>query len=153
MDQSNPYHYFRIDKGEKKDRMILGGEDHRHELPVDPEKQYIALEKYLKTLLPKGRYTITRKWNGPILEPSDGLAYIGRLYKKENVYVAMAFSGHGMTYSMIAGKLLSDLILGKKNPYEELYNPLRIPTIKQLLQKGYDYTEELFGGAVKNSLQ
>ena len=81
------------------------------------------------------------------------MAYIGRLYKKENVYVAMAFSGNGMTYSMIAGKLLSDLILGKKNPYEELYNPLRIPTIKQLLQKGYDYTEELFGGAVKNSLQ
>jgi glycine/D-amino acid oxidase-like deaminating enzyme len=151
MDQANPYHYFRIDKGEKKDRMILGGEDHRHEIPIDPEKNYHVLEKYLETLLPRDSYTIVKKWRGPILEPSDGLAYIGKLYEKENVYVAMGFSGNGMTYAHIAAQMFTDFIEKKKNMYEEIYEPGRIPTFKQILQKGIDYSEEFFGGAVKNT--
>lgn len=150
LDQANPYHYFRIDKGEKKDSMILGGEDHRQEIPMDHEKNYKALEEYLNMLLPKEKYRIVRKWSGPILEPSDGLAYIGKLYPEEHVSVAMAFSGNGMTYSMIAAQLFYDFIMEKKNEYEELYNPMRIPTFLQLFQKGKDYTEELLGGAVKN---
>ena len=67
-------------------------------------------------------------------------------------FIAMAFSGNGMTYATIAAMIFNDLIFKQKNPWIELYNPLRIPSINQLIAKGKDYTEELFGGAVKNIL-
>lgn len=151
-DQENPYHYWRVDKlNSKEDRLIFGGEDHRHELPVDKEKNYRILESFLEKILPDTTYTITHKWDGPILEPSDGIACIGRLHKDKNLYVAMAFSGNGMTYATISAILLTDLILGKKNDWETLYNPTRIPTLGSMLTKLFDYSSELRGGAVKNT--
>jgi len=150
-DQENPYHYWRVDKDIEHDRLIIGGEDHRHEFPVNKEKNYKILEKFLQKLLAKNKYTVVRKWDGPILEPSDGLASIGRYKQNKNIYVAMAFSGNGMTYSSIAADILNDLILNRKNPYEKIYRPTRIPTLKALMQKGSDYVGEAIGGAVKNT--
>ena len=64
--------------------------------------------------------------------------------------MATAFSGNGMTYAAISGDILSDLILKRQNEYASLYNPIRhIPT-NHWLQKGWDYTQEFFGGAAKN---
>lgn len=151
-DQENPYHYWRVDKGEKHDTIIVGGEDHRHELPMNKEKNYKILEKFLQKLLGENKYTTVRKWDGGILEPSDGLASIGKFVSNKNIYVAMAFSGNGMTYSSIAADLLTDLICGRKNRYEKIYYPNRIPPFKALMQKGTDYMGEAIGGALKNSL-
>jgi glycine/D-amino acid oxidase-like deaminating enzyme len=149
-DLSNPYYYFRVYNGDPA-LIIIGGEDHRTALPIDEKKNFAALEEFLKRMLHGHPYTVTRRWTGPILEPSDGLALIGAL--APDLYVATAFSGNGMTYSAISAMLFSDLIAGKKNIWENLYKPLRIPTMKQLLYKGADYTEELFGGAVQNLLR
>jgi hypothetical protein len=150
-DAANPYHYFRVDPGQKHDRMIIGGEDHRKELKMDPERNYKALEEYLTGILGDVPYSITRRWFSKVLEPSDGLPLIGRI--KPRRLVATAFSGNGMTYAAIAGALCRDIILGKKNPWEELYDPRRIPTPGQLAMKGRDYVEEFVGGAVKNWLR
>jgi Rieske Fe-S protein len=60
------------------------------------------------------------------METIDGLAFIGRNPgDKENVYVATGDSGMGITHGTIAGMLLCDMILGKNNPWEELYDPSR----------------------------
>jgi glycine/D-amino acid oxidase-like deaminating enzyme len=64
--------------------------------------------------------------------------------------VATAFSGNGMTYAMISGILLSDLIAGRKNPWAGIYDPKRRPTVKQLVTKGRDYVAEMWNGAGKN---
>ncbi|HYD04062.1 MAG TPA: FAD-dependent oxidoreductase, partial [Alphaproteobacteria bacterium] len=37
-DTMDPYHYFRIDPQGKHDRMIIGGEDHRSDIPVSDSK-------------------------------------------------------------------------------------------------------------------
>ncbi len=150
-DMENPYHYFRIDPGQRYDRMIFGGEDHRKELPVSERKSFTALRKHLQQLLQEVPYTIIKKWTGPILEPSDGLALIGEF--KPGQLIASAFSGNGMTYSAIVAKLFVDSITHKKNPYKSIYDPTRTPTAKQLLVKVRDYAGELYGGAIKNSLQ
>jgi len=42
----------------------------------------------------------------------------------ENVYVITGHSGNGMTYSMIGGILITDLIIGRENPWKSLYNLL-----------------------------
>jgi len=152
LDEQNPYTYWRVDSGKTTDRLIIGGEDHRKEIPMNKEKNYRAVEKEIEKLLPNKTYTITRQWDGGILEPSDGIPCIGRYSGDKNLYVAMAFSGNGMTYATIASLLFTDMILGKKNKWEDLYNPTRIPTLASLWQKGKDYSGEFFGGAVKNML-
>ncbi len=149
-DMYNPYHYFRIDKRNTHDRIIIGGEDHRHEIPVNEEKSYSTLEKYLQRVLQKNSYTITRKWNGQIVE-NIGVALIGRT--KNNQYVATGHSGNGMTYGTIAGMIISDTILGRKNSWADLYDPSQIPSIKQLFIKTRDYSEEFIQGAVKNTFK
>jgi glycine/D-amino acid oxidase-like deaminating enzyme len=92
-DTENPYHYFRIDVRDGFDRMILGGEDVKSIFKVDHEKSFTALKEYLDQIIPDTKYEITRKWIGPILEPSDGIALIGQT--NENEYVATAFSEMG----------------------------------------------------------
>jgi len=150
-DMQNPYHYFRIDKGNKHDRMIIGGEDNRMEIAVADRKNFVALRNYLKELLGKNKYKITVQWTGPILEPSDGLALIGQFRPRQ--FIATAFSGNGMTYAMISAILICDLILKKSNPWKKLYDPKRKLKLKRLLKKGLDYTEEFFGGVAKNILK
>ena len=62
------------------------------------------------------------------MEPSDGLAYIGRNPGQKNVYIATGFSGNGMTYGAISALLLADVIAGVENPWRELYDPTRKPS-------------------------
>ncbi|MBX4190021.1 FAD-binding oxidoreductase [Candidatus Parcubacteria bacterium] len=149
-DDSNPYYYFRIDSGKEKDRMIIGGEDHKDIFGKSLRKEsFKGLEKYLDKILKNIKYKITKRWDGPILEPSDGLALIGEI--KPNYYVATGFSGNGMTYSTISAILLRDLILARRNAWTSLYDPTRtILKPKRLASKAKDYIEEFFGGALKN---
>jgi glycine/D-amino acid oxidase-like deaminating enzyme len=96
------------------DIVIVGGEDHREEIKMSEAKNFKALEKYVKEIMQNKPYSITGRWTGPILEPSDGIALMGKT--GDHSYIATAFSGNGMTYSTIAGMIMRDLILGKKNP-------------------------------------
>ena len=152
-DTANPYHYFRIDPQKGYDRMIVGGEDHKDIFGETLVGQsFDGLTKHLAKFLKGIGYEIVNRWNGPILEPSDGLPLIGEI--KPHAYVATAFSGNGMTYSMISSMILSDLILGKKNPWAEVYTPQRaLLHPKRLAAKARDYVEEFFGGAAKNLLR
>jgi Rieske Fe-S protein len=67
------------------------------------------------------------------LEPKDGIAFIGHNPsgdEKKNVFIATGDSGNGITHGTIAGIILTDLILGKTNPWVSLYNPSRAPREK-----------------------
>jgi glycine/D-amino acid oxidase-like deaminating enzyme len=45
----------------------------------------------------------------------DGLAYIGQLADRPNVYFALGYGGNGITFSVIAAQLISDLYCGRPN--------------------------------------
>jgi glycine/D-amino acid oxidase-like deaminating enzyme len=154
-DLANPYHYIRIDKtkikGKGKYQFIAGGEDHRSDVHVGPEKNFKALSSYIQKVFPKSSYTVTHKWSGPILEPVDGLPFIGPIDHK-NVLYAMAFSGNGMTYSAISAQIFSDIVRGKRNKLLHIYHADRVLALKTLMVKGRDYTGELFHAA-RNSLK
>ena len=65
----------------------------------------------------------------------DGIPYIGLYSKKTpHLYVATGFNKWGMTNAMVAARLLSDRILGKKNPYAEVFDPARPMAISALLR-------------------
>jgi glycine/D-amino acid oxidase-like deaminating enzyme len=149
VDMDNPYHYFRIDSSETFDRMIIGGEDHRKDIKINPQRNFNALLEYVKKILGKNSYKIINQWDALVLESVDGLPLIGEI--SAHTFVATAFSGNGMTYSAISALIIRDLILNKKNPYFNLYNSKRTPTLKQIFVKGSYYLQELLGGVLKNS--
>jgi glycine/D-amino acid oxidase-like deaminating enzyme len=151
-DDSNPYHYVRIDRAsEKLDRIIVGGADHRKELPIDEKRGFNAIKDFIEKKLKISEYKIISKWSGNILESSDGLALIGRQSRRfKNRYVATAFSGNGMTYGTISAILIRDMIMGEKNPWENIYDPGRMLSFKALLVKGKDYMGEFIHGVREN---
>lgn len=53
----------------------------------------------------------------------DCLPFIGEV--KENMYISTGYNTWGMTNSVIGSKIISDLILNKKNKYVDLFNPKR----------------------------
>jgi Rieske Fe-S protein len=84
------------------------------------------LEQWTRERFPQAA-EVQFRWSGQVMEPVDGLAFIGRNpLDDDNVYIATGDSGQGMTHGTIAGMLLTDLIQGRKNKWEDLYNPSRI---------------------------
>jgi glycine/D-amino acid oxidase-like deaminating enzyme len=149
-DLQDPYHYFRIDPDEHSDIITIGGEDHRTMLKFSERKMFSNLEAYLKRILPDVPYRINGEWTGLILEPVDGLPSIGHL-GDENIFYAMGFSGNGMTYSTIAARCFTDEIMGRQNPWINIYSAKRIPSLKSLFIKGRDYGQILIQDIIKTT--
>lgn len=127
-DNESPYHYVRLEKieGQNHEILLVGGEDHKTGQNDNPEHCYTRLENWARKRFPKtGR--LLYRWSGHVMESVDGLAYIGHNpMDKENVYVITGHSGNGMTYSALAGMIITDQIQNLANPWEHLYSPSRV---------------------------
>ncbi len=125
-DTGDPYHYVRLQSDEDHDVLIVGGEDHKTGQANDGKERYERLEQWTRERFPQVR-EVQFRWSGQVMEPADGLAFIGKNpLDEDNVYIATGDSGQGMTHGTIAGMLLTDLIQGRKNKWEDLYSPSRI---------------------------
>lgn len=135
-DTAEPYHYARLQPWRCQDEpptprtcdlLIVGGEDHKTGQKHDAAARFARLEAWTRAHFPPvGK--VVHRWSGQVLETLDGLAYLGRDPSgEENVYVATGDSGMGMTHGTIAAMLINDLIHGRSNPWEELYDPARKP--------------------------
>ncbi|RPI01148.1 MAG: FAD-dependent oxidoreductase, partial [Zetaproteobacteria bacterium] len=170
-DTLDPYHYVRIQPlspeagltepsgSEGQDVLIVGGEDHKTgqaEVQADP---YARLESWTRLRFPMIR-EVKYRWSGQVLETIDGLAFIGRNpLDAPNVFIVTGDSGMGMTHGTIAGILLTDLILGRENPWAKLYDPSR-KTLQALgrflnenLNVAVQYGDWLTGGDVDSPAQ
>jgi Rieske Fe-S protein len=57
---------------------------------------------------------------------TDGLAFIGRNPGDErNVFIVTGDCGVGLTHGTIAGMLITDMVMGRENPWATLYDPAR----------------------------
>jgi glycine/D-amino acid oxidase-like deaminating enzyme/nitrite reductase/ring-hydroxylating ferredoxin subunit len=125
-DTARPYHFLRVDAGAGHDRLLLGGADHRTGELRDTRRAHRSLEQYLRETLGVQQFTITHEWSGEVLEPVDGVAFIGHYPgPRKNRWVATGFSGNGMTHGTIAGILLRDLVLGVDNAWAHAFDPSR----------------------------
>jgi len=156
-DTEDPYHYVRTTSYDSQyDLLIVGGEDHKVGQSFDFEQRYQNLYNWTKERFPiEGG--IVDKWSGQISEPIDDLAFIGRNPTDfPNVYIVTGDSGNGMTHGTLAGILLTDLICGRSNPWEKLYDPSR-KTVREIgeflkhnLNVGIQYKDWLSGGEVSD---
>ena len=126
-DTLDPYHYIRMQQGDDADALIVGGEDHKSGQAEDQEERWGRLEAWTRERFPQVQ-AVEARWSGMVMETTDGLAFIGRNPReKGEVYIATGDSGMGMTHGVIAGMLLTDLILGRENPWSTIYDPSRKP--------------------------
>ena len=151
-DTGDPYHYIRL----QDDLLIVGGEDHKSGQAHDSPQRYRRLEAWARSRFPMMQ-EVEFNWGGQIMETIDYLAFIGRNpMDHENVYIATGDSGMGLTHGTIAGMLLCDLILGRKNPWEKLYSPARVPVkaagefAREDLNMAAQYADWLTPGDVKS---
>jgi len=155
-DTLDPYHYIRLqadDEDAAWEILIVGGEDHKTGQHNDMEHRYKKLEDWTRKRFPAAGDLLYR-WSGQVLETLDGLAMIGRRpFGKDWSYIATGDSGMGMTHGTIAGLLLTDLILGRPNAWEELYDPGRFPlrTAKEFIKENANVAGTLVGDWVAPS--
>jgi glycine/D-amino acid oxidase-like deaminating enzyme/nitrite reductase/ring-hydroxylating ferredoxin subunit len=162
-DTLDPYHYIRIishqdqdDRAADTDLLLVGGADHKTGQDPDPGKRWDDVEAWTRDRFPQfggAKY----RWSGMVMETLDGLGYIGAdAGGEKNVYIATGDSGMGMTHGTIAGMLLTDLILGRSNPWTELYDPNRLPFkatgeyVSEGANMARQYTDWLTSGDVKS---
>lgn len=75
----------------------------------------------------------------------DGIPYIGRYADAmPHCYVATGFNKWGMTSSMVAAMILTDMVLEKENEYAPVFEPSRSMMKPQLLLNGFEAAAGLF---------
>ncbi len=148
------YHYLRIERAGRYDVLIVGGEDHKTGQKHDGNQRWGKLEQWTRNRFPMIE-EIEFRWSGQVMEPIDGLAFIGRNpADADNVFIATGDSGMGMTHGTIAGVLLTDLIMERANPWAELYDPARktVVAVKDFVQENINvaaqYTDLIAAGDI-----
>lgn len=112
--------------------LLLGGGSHRTGRQGGGWKE---LENFARTHYPNARETA--RWAAQDCMSLDGVPYIGPYAKNTpGLYVAAGFNKWGMTSSMAAASVLTDLVLGRDNPYAPVFSPSRTVLRPQLALNG-----------------
>ncbi len=123
------------------DLLLLGGGAHR---TGKEGGGYHGLYRSVRELYPRGE--VISRWSAQDCIPPDDLQYIGRYAGGgKNWYVATGFKKWGMTSSMTAADILSDIICGANNEYAELFSPARLNfrTFGRVLEMGAEAVKGL----------
>lgn len=72
-------------------------------------------------------------WSNKDIMTVDSIPYIGSINKENTLLIGTGYNTWGMTNGSIAGKIISDIILQKQNPYIELFDPKRGINIGKLM--------------------
>lgn len=122
-----------------RDLLLVGGGDHRTGARGGNWKE---LREFAKEYYPAAKEVAY--WATQDCMSLDGIPYIGQYSKGlPNCYVATGFHKWGMTGSMVAAGLLTDMVLGKDNPYITVFHPSRNMLKFQLLVNGAEAAKNL----------
>lgn len=114
--------------------LLLGGGGHR---TGKNGGNWSVLEQFAAKYLPDSHEVC--RWATQDCMTLDGIPYIGQYSKRTpDFYVATGFNKWGMTSSMAAAKILTDMVMGKNTPYAEVFSPSRSILHPQLLINAYE---------------
>ena len=125
-DTGDPYYYIRIESNVApgEDVLVVGGLDHKVGQDEHPAHRYEEIERWTAARFPHSM-GVAWRWSGEVMEPSDGLAFLGRDPADPRVYLITGDSGNGMTHCTAGAMLVSELIQGRDHPWASLYDPAR----------------------------
>ena len=117
-DTGDPYQYLRLAPEDGRDVVILGGEDHKTGQEQTTDARFAALKQRLQSIAPDAE--VGEHWSGQVIETNDGLPYIGEMAPRQ--FAATGFSGNGMTFGTLGAMMARDAVLGRPNPWSELFD-------------------------------
>ncbi|MES2545749.1 MAG: FAD-dependent oxidoreductase [Bacteroidota bacterium] len=124
---ANPYLYMRTTPD---GRMLVGGRDEEFYNPKKRNKLIAKKSKQLvddfNKIFPDLKFKPEFSWTGTFGATKDGLPFIGEYKKLPNSYFALGFGGNGITFSLIAAEIITDLIQGKENENAQIFSFDRI---------------------------
>ena len=113
--------------------LLLGGGSHRTGKPGG----WQGLETFAQHNYPQAR--IAARWATQDCMSLDSVPYIGQYAKSTpDLYVATGFNKWGMTSSMAAATLLTDLVLGRESKYTRVFQPSRSILRPQMAANGLE---------------
>lgn len=115
--------------------LIVVGADHKTGEKTDLSNSYKKLENIAKQIYPQGK--VENYWNTEDCITLDKIPYIGKYSSMwENAYVATGFNKWGITTSNIAANIITDMIIGRKNRYEDIFISTRVEPVKNRQEVG-----------------
>ena len=115
--------------------LIVVGADHKTGEKTDLSNSYKKLENIAKQIYPQGK--VENYWNTEDCITLDKIPYIGKYSNMwENAYVATGVNKWGITTSNIAANIITDMIIGRKNRYEDIFISTRVEPVKNRQEVG-----------------
>lgn len=115
-----------------KDYMLIGGGGHR---TGTQGGAWSEIDSFQKKYYPAAYLSYC--WAAQDCVSLDGMAYIGNYSSSTpDLYVATGFNKWGMSSSMVAASILADMVMGRKNDFENVFNPSRSILKPQLFLNG-----------------
>ncbi|MBQ8208465.1 MAG: FAD-dependent oxidoreductase [Clostridia bacterium] len=121
------------------DLLFIGGGGHR---TGKNGGNWAELRSFAKKFYPKA--DLKYEWAAQDCMSLDGVPYIGRYSARtSDLFVASGFNKWGITSSMVAARILTDLVQEKKNVFAEVFSPSRGILKPQLFVNGFETTMNL----------
>ncbi|MDP9068973.1 MAG: FAD-dependent oxidoreductase [Actinomycetota bacterium] len=121
----SPTRSIRLIRDGERTLVMVGGEGHKTGEEPDTERCYERLEAYARERF--GLTSIDYRWSTQDTVPVDQVPYIGRYTRSsEHLFTGTGFRKWGMTNGTLAAMLLTDRIMGRDNPWADLYDSKRI---------------------------
>lgn len=134
-----------------EEMILISGESHKTGQGGETLKHYEALETFGQQVF--GIENITYRWSAQDLVTLDKIPYIGEITSgQKNILIATGYRKWGMTNGTAAALLFRDIILKKKNKYQELYSPSRFhlnPSLKNILTENANVVSHLIKGKLE----
>jgi len=151
INSEDPTISLRTIKEKDKTLLAIAGFDHKTGAKIDLQNGYQYLEKIAKSMYPNCE--VKYCWNTEDCISLDKIPYIGEFSNvMPRVYVATGYNKWGMTSSNIAANIIVDKIIGKENPYEDIFRATRLEAIKNRKEVG-NILKETVHSLVLNKLE
>ena len=121
-DAGDPYFYARTTVDQ---RILIGGEDEPYTNAATRDAMIVSKSRRLmgklRELVPKVRTRAAFRWAGTFAQTEDGLPYIGEHPRWPGVSFALGYGGNGITFSVLAAKIIAAAACGKVHPAAGLF--------------------------------
>lgn len=116
--------------------LIVISEKHRTGQADDEIGYYERAESYTRRHFDVAE--ISYRWSAQHYRPADELPYIGKTVNSGRAFMATGFGTSGLLYGPVAARILANEILGRPNPYSDVYSAKRVTPVKS----GKDFAKQ-----------
>ncbi len=118
-------HTLRRHVSDGQELLLVGGEGHKTGQGGDTVARFQRIEEWARERFAVN--SVLYNWATQDYQTPDSIPYIGlSTPSSHHVYVATGFKGWGMSSGTAAGMILTDLIIGRKNPWADVFDPNRV---------------------------